>query len=150
MDPFALRIRSLGPSPPPPPSTPVGNTAENRLMTLPTVSPDYLHSLGVQYTQTLLTFVLASLVNAVDICAWSNIEDCTGTAVCCGHNPEHSYCTNIPAGFVFSVQYTDLPGPISFGQAWTSTDCVAGRVSTDQVGSGTKCYASACNGNTPS
>ncbi|KAJ7759874.1 hypothetical protein B0H14DRAFT_3595745 [Mycena olivaceomarginata] len=49
MDPFALRIRSLGPSPPPPPSTPVGNTAENHLMTLPTVSPDYLHSLGVQY-----------------------------------------------------------------------------------------------------
>ncbi|KAJ7810707.1 hypothetical protein B0H14DRAFT_2378941 [Mycena olivaceomarginata] len=42
MDPFALRIRSPIPPPPPVPSTPVGNTAGNRLMTPPTT-----HTVGV-------------------------------------------------------------------------------------------------------
>ncbi|KAJ7304833.1 hypothetical protein DFH08DRAFT_1089106 [Mycena albidolilacea] len=49
MDPFAIRIRSPGPTPPPPPSTPVGNTAGNRLMTRPIVSPDYFYPLDAQY-----------------------------------------------------------------------------------------------------
>lgn len=32
--------------------------------------------------------------------------------------------------------------PVSHGQAWTSSNCVGGPVSTDQIGTGTKCYVS--------
>ncbi|KAJ7159165.1 hypothetical protein C8R43DRAFT_1179106 [Mycena crocata] len=94
------------------------------------------------FSKTLLTFIFASLatVKAVNVCAYSNTLGCSGSAVCCSNLAEHLCCVNVPTGFGFAVQYQNLPGPVSDGQAWTSNNCVNGGVFTDQIGTGTKCY----------
>jgi hypothetical protein len=76
---------------------------------------------------------------AVDICAWSNAQGCSGTGVCC-NNIGANNCCGIPGGFGFSIGYNGLPGPVSDGQAWTSNNCVAGGIVTFQIGTGNKCW----------
>ncbi|KAJ7653719.1 hypothetical protein DFH06DRAFT_1330436 [Mycena polygramma] len=97
------------------------------------------------FSQTLLTFAIASLaaVKAVDVCSYSNTLGCSGTSLCCKGVAEHICCEVPNAGFGFSIAYNGLPGPVSDGQAWTSSNCVDGGVFTDQVGTGNKCYVGA-------
>ncbi|KAJ7661903.1 hypothetical protein DFH06DRAFT_1129082 [Mycena polygramma] len=94
------------------------------------------------FSQTLLTFAIASLaaVEAVDVCSYSNTLGCSGTSLCCKGVAEHICCEVPNAGFGFSIAYNGLPGPVSDGQAWTSSNCVDGGVFTDQIGTGNKCY----------
>ncbi|KAJ7760764.1 hypothetical protein B0H14DRAFT_2540133 [Mycena olivaceomarginata] len=95
------------------------------------------------FSKTLLAFAIASatVVSAVDLCGYSDTLGCSGAALCCRNASQH-FCCSFVAGFGFSVQYTNLPGVVSDGQAWTSSNCVAGGVFTDQIGTGTKCFVS--------
>lgn len=94
------------------------------------------------FSQSLFTFVLASItvVNAVNICAFSDTLGCSGASVCCNNIAPSGCCSPIPAGFGFAVEYEGLPGAVSDGQAWTGTSCLNGPIFTDQIGTGNKCY----------
>ncbi|KAJ7148348.1 hypothetical protein C8R46DRAFT_1343837 [Mycena filopes] len=94
------------------------------------------------FSNTLLAFALASVaaVHAVDICGYSNTLGCSGSAICCDSLPAQRCCSITTAGFGFSVEYFGFPGVVSDGQAWTSSNCVAGPVFTDQIGTGNKCF----------
>ncbi|KAJ6492740.1 hypothetical protein C8R47DRAFT_1214056 [Mycena vitilis] len=88
-------------------------------------------------------------VKAVDLCAWSSLEGCFDSAVCCIGAVEHVCCNSILSDYGFSVQYTDLPGPVSDGQAWASANCVANplgncfaslAINTEASGTGDFCF----------
>ncbi|KAJ7653708.1 hypothetical protein DFH06DRAFT_957567, partial [Mycena polygramma] len=72
-----------------------------------------------------------AVVKAVDLCAYSNFGGRSGSSVCCSNFPENT-CCELPDGYGFSVGYTNLPGPVSVGQAWSSRNCVAEPVNTGQ------------------
>ncbi|KAJ7130345.1 hypothetical protein C8R44DRAFT_731876 [Mycena epipterygia] len=91
---------------------------------------------------TLAAIALAQ-VHAVDVCSWSDDLSCGGVATCCLNLPANQCCGNVAQGFGFSVSYSNLPGLVSDGQAWTSSDCGAGGIVTQQIGTGTKCWRGA-------
>ncbi|KAJ7055982.1 hypothetical protein C8F01DRAFT_993485 [Mycena amicta] len=90
----------------------------------------------------LLTYVLASVAvsQAVDVCAWTNTIACSGASFCCNSLAVNICCMNVPAGFGVSISYSDLPAPVSAGQAWTSGNCAAGPIDVAQAGTGDKCF----------
>ncbi|KAJ7241079.1 hypothetical protein C8J57DRAFT_1527123 [Mycena rebaudengoi] len=91
----------------------------------------------------IATVAAIALVQAVDVCAWTNTLNCDGTAVCCLKFGVNQCCGNIQQGFGFSISYSNLPGPVSDGQAWTSINCRAGAIITQQIGTGNKCWVGA-------
>jgi hypothetical protein len=96
-------------------------------------------------TSTFITIAtILTMVNgqALTLCAWSDTLGCDNVGVCCSIGVNNC-CGNIPQGFGFSISYAGLPGPVSDGQAWTSTDCTAGGIITQQIGTGDKCWVGA-------
>ncbi|KAJ7653716.1 hypothetical protein DFH06DRAFT_1133848 [Mycena polygramma] len=94
------------------------------------------------FSKTLLSFIFASFaaVKAVDLCAYSSTEGCSGSALCCFDAAEHLCCNEFTAEYGFAIGYTSLPGPVSDGQAWTGGNCVDGPIFTGETGTGDKCF----------
>jgi hypothetical protein len=85
------------------------------------------------------TIVLASvttLVHGIDLCAWPSANACSGIATCCFGVAKNACCSNLIQTVGFSTSYRPLESTVAFTQAWTSSDCGAWPIGTNQVGPG--------------
>ncbi|KAJ7343868.1 hypothetical protein DFH08DRAFT_871371 [Mycena albidolilacea] len=83
---------------------------------------------------------VATLVHGIDLCAWPSANSCSGIATCCFGVAKNACCGNLIQTVGFSVSYRPLESAVAFGQAWTSSNCGAGPIGTNQVGPGDRCW----------
>ncbi|KAJ7342724.1 hypothetical protein DFH08DRAFT_873426, partial [Mycena albidolilacea] len=75
---------------------------------------------------------VATLVHGIDLCAWPSANACSGIATCCFGVAKNACCGNLIK--------LPLESAVAFGQAWTSSNCGAGPIGTNQVGPGDRCW----------
>ncbi|KAJ7051396.1 hypothetical protein C8F01DRAFT_1237258 [Mycena amicta] len=89
---------------------------------------------------TIVVLTMTTLVVGIDLCAWPSTQACLGFATCCFGVSKNACCGNLAQTVGFSVSYRPLESAVAFGQAWTSSDCGAGPIGTNQVGPGDRCW----------